>query len=149
MVASGIGLLLLGTRKSHLRLEGKILKVRTYPLEDRATAVVADFRVHNPSEVLFVVRDLEAELETADGKRIEAGIFAEIDAERLFRYYPLIGQKYNPTLVARDRIKPGETLDRMVALRVDLPESEVQARRNLRIRIIDVDRIARPVIAER
>jgi hypothetical protein len=57
----------------------------------------------------------------------------------LFQFYPVLGQKFNDTLRARDKIGARQSMDRMVAVRFELPESAVAARKNLRVRIEDVD----------
>ena len=33
------------------------------------------------------------------------------------RTYPVLGKKYNPNLMIRQKINPGETIDRMVSVR--------------------------------
>jgi hypothetical protein len=64
---------------------------------------------------------------------------SEVDAARLFEYFPLLGQKYNDSLIARTRLEPHRTLDRMIAAKFEIPEAQLQARKGLRIRIEDVD----------
>lgn len=126
-------------RGAHLRLEGSIGKVRTLALPDSSTVLVIDFRVRNVADYPFVVRRVEVFLETAAGRTLEGFVISEPDAVRLFQYYPVLGQKYNPTLVARTRIGPRESLDRMIAARVEAPEEVVLERKGLRLRVEDVD----------
>jgi hypothetical protein len=126
-------------RGAHLELKGSIGKVRTLPLPDGSTVVVIDFRLKNIADYPFVVRRVDVWLDAADGRSLQGAVASEPDAERLFTYYPILGQKYNSTLVARTRFAPKESLDRMVAARFELPEEAVLERRNLRIRVEDVD----------
>ena len=47
-----------GTKSAHLELTGKILKVRSIPLEGGSSLVVVDFRVTNPSGIPFETREV-------------------------------------------------------------------------------------------
>ena len=62
-----------------------------------------------------------------------------MDATRLFEGLPLLGQKYNDTLVIRDKIPSQASMDRMVAARFEAPESKLESRKRFLIRIEDVD----------
>ncbi len=126
-------------RGAHLSLEGRIGRVRTLGLPDGSSVLVADFRVRNTAEYPFVVRQVQIFVETAEGRTLEGAVASEVDASALFQYYPLLGPRYNPTLLARTRIEPHQSLDRMIAARFEAPEEQLQARRGLRIRIEDVD----------
>ncbi len=144
----GVGLAALGLlialifwmqRGAHLRLEGKIGRVRTLALPDGSSVLIADFRVRNAADYPFVVRQVQIFLETADGRTLEGAVASEVDASALFQYYPILGPRYNPTLVARTRIEPRQSLDRMVAARFEIAEEQIETRRGMRIRIEDVD----------
>jgi hypothetical protein len=113
--------------------------VRTKGIDNENTIAILDFRLSNPSDVQFIVRDVVVTIDTADGKAMEGDTVAEVDAERLFQYYPVLGQKYNPTLMIRSKVNPGQTLDRMIAVRFPTSEQQVQDRKSLRIRIREVD----------
>jgi len=78
-------------------------------------------------------------MESRDGKTVEGMNVAEVDARRVFSYYGSLGQKYNDTLVIKEKIAPKQTLDRMLAARFDLPESQINQRARLRLRVEDVD----------
>lgn len=147
LVALGIGLaiaLAIGAgalwinRGSHLALEGSVQKVR-FQGQDASTAVIADFRAANTSDVPFVVRDVLVIVVDANGKDVEGTTVADSDAARFLDYYKQLGPKYNDSLKVKDRISAKQSVDRMIAARFDLPEAQVQARKNLRIRIEDVD----------
>jgi hypothetical protein len=51
-----------GNKGAHLELDGRILHVRTLALNPKATIVIVDFREVNPSDVTFIVKDVEIKL---------------------------------------------------------------------------------------
>ena len=108
-------------------------------MDENSSVAVIDFRVENASDVLVVVGDVMATLEEPGGKTAEGAVVAEMDAQRLFQYYPILGQKYLDTLKMHDRLKPRETLDRMIAVRFEIPQARLDARKNLKRRVEDVD----------
>lgn len=144
----GIGLVLIAVaiiwvfwmqRGAHIELRGSIQKVRVIAPDEAGTVAIIDFRFRNTSDYPFQVRDIQAFVTTANGNEVEGQVVADVDAQRLFQYYPQIGQKYNPALLARSRIAGGESVDRMITVRFELPETEFQKRRQLRIHIREVD----------
>jgi hypothetical protein len=100
---------------------------------------VIDFRVDNASDVLVVVGDVTASVEEPGGKTAEGAVASEMDAQRLFQYYPILGQKYLDTLKMHDRLQPQQVLDRMIAVRFEIPQARLDARKNLKLRVEDVD----------
>jgi hypothetical protein len=126
-------------RGSHLELEGSIQKVRLLSVEPASTIAVLDFRFVNTSNYLFIVREVAVSLEDREGRFFDGAVVSEVDAQRLFQYYPILGQKYNPSLVVRTRIAPRQSMDRMLAVRFEVPEKQLQERRRLKIRVEDVD----------
>ncbi len=139
VVAIAVAGILFMQRGSHVELAGSVLKVRTAPLADNSSVAVLDFRFVNPSKLPFVVRTVTVLLEDKDGNQYEGQPIAEVDAKRLFAGVPLLGQKYNDTLVMRDKIPAGAAQDRMIAARFEAPESKLEARKRFVIRIEDVD----------
>jgi len=138
-MAVAVGLLLYTTRGANIQLRGRILKVRTLPVEGGSCVAVIDFRFVNPSDYPFVVRRVDVYLEDKAGSRVESSPISEIDARRLFEYYPILGQKFNDTLTIRTKIYAKQSMDRMVAVRFDIPESEFMGRKGLSVRVEDVD----------
>lgn len=126
-------------RGAHIEVTGKFLKVRTAPLDAHSSVLVIDFRVTNPADYPFEVRDINVALEDASGNKSDGMTISASDAERLFAGVPLLGQKYNPPLTLRDKIGPHQTQDRMVAIRFDMPDTELDKRKSLVIRIDEVD----------
>lgn len=138
-VALGVAALLFFTRGEHIELEGSIQKVRTQAQADGSTLVVADFRFINTSNYPFVVESVTVSVVEPDGNAHEGFTVPEVDARRLFEYYPLLGQKYNETLTLRTSVPPRASMDRMVAARFELPEDRIKGRKELRIRVEDVE----------
>ena len=126
-------------RGSHLELKGSILKVRTAPMDENSSVAVIDFRFANTSDVPFVVRTVDVTMEDKEGKTYQGEAVSEVDAKRLFQFYPLLGQKYNDSLLMRDRIPPRAAQDRMIAIRLQMPVARMDARKAFTIRIEDVD----------
>jgi hypothetical protein len=127
-------------RGSRLELPGKVLKVRTAPLDEHSSVVVIDFRVTNSSDVLFMVRSVSVEMEDSQGKNYVGSIAADMDVKPLFEGVPLLGQKYNATLLIRQTIPPHTSTDRMVAARFQAPDDMLQTRKRFIVRIEEMDR---------
>lgn len=134
-----VGVLLYWNRGAHIELKGSIQKVRTLASDESSAVVIADFRFVNPADYPFVVRKVDVFLEDATGQTLEGMVVSDIDAKRLFEYYPALGQKYNPSLVMNAKIAPHASLDRMIAAQFKIAETKAQARKSLRIRVEDVD----------
>lgn len=126
-------------RGAHVELRGSVQKVRTLALDENSSAAMIDFRVVNPSDYPFVVREASITLLEPGGKTFAGTIIADVDARRLFEYYPALGPKYNDSLVIKTKVSPRQTLDCMLAVRFDIPEKQLQARQGLRIRIEEID----------
>lgn len=140
VVAIVLGFTFWGTSRARLNLEGKILKVRTLATDDKNAIIVVDFRVQNQSaKQVFVVKDAVVVVNTADGKQVEGDTIARTDVNRVLDYYKILGPKFNETLIMRDKVAGGQTMDRMVASTVALPEADVENRKSITLRLHDVD----------
>jgi hypothetical protein len=126
-------------RGGHIDLQGKFLKSRTAPLDDNASVGVIDFRVTNPADYAFVANTVTVAMEDKSGKQTDGQTISEIDARRVFDAIPLLGQKFNNTLIARDSVPPHGTLDRMVSARFEVPDSALQARKRFVVKIAEID----------
>jgi hypothetical protein len=113
--------------------------VRTAALDEDSSIAVLDFRITNPSDVLFEVRTVTVELEDAAGKSYLGQDVSEMDAKRLFEGLPILGEKYNNTLMMRERIGAHASQDRMIAARFQAPVSLLEARKRFVLRIEEVD----------
>ena len=127
------------TEGAHLRLEGKILKVRVLPLGGDASLVVLDFRATNPSNVPFVANSVTRHLDPATGDAVDGRTASKVNIENIFKYEKLLGPKYNAVLSLQDRIAPHQTADLMAGARFELPEAAIDSRKMIRLRLEDVD----------
>jgi hypothetical protein len=137
IVAIAVAAMFYTQRGGHMELVGTIQKVRTLALDEKSSAAIIDFRVENPADYRWVVRQTSISMTNAKGQVLEGMSISDVDARRLFEYFPALGQKYNSSLLADTTIAPHATLDRMLAARFEVPESELQQRKNLDIRIED------------
>lgn len=135
-------------RGAHIQIKGAILKVRTLETDLNSSVAIIDFRFVNPSDYPFVVRTVEVLLQDGEGRIVEGSTVSDVDAGRLFQYFPLLGQKFNDSLVIRTRIEPRQSMDRMVAARFEIPLAELEARKRLQIRVEDVDGAVSEIIEE-
>ena len=126
-------------RGARIGLAGSILKVRTAPLDENSTIAVIDFRFANPGNVPFWVRSVSLVMEDKDSSQYEGKVISEVDAKRLFEALPLLGEKFNDTLVLRDKIPGHTSQDRMVAARFEAPEARINSRKRFLVRIEEVD----------
>jgi hypothetical protein len=136
LVVAGIFLMQRGDR---IELPGKILKVRTAPLDEDSSIAVIDFRITNPSNILFEVRTVTVEMDDNQGKSYLGQPVSEMDAKRLFEGLPVLGQKFNPTLIMRDRLGSHGSADRMIAARFQAPMALLDGRKRFVVRIEEVD----------
>ncbi len=148
MVAFGIGLAVIALavggiffmqRGDRIELPGKILKVRTAPLDEDSSIAVIDFRITNPSNILFEVRTVTVEMDDPQGRSYLGQPVSEMDAVRLFEGLPVLGQKFNPTLIMRERLGSHGSADRMIAARFQAPMALLDGRKRFIVRIEEVD----------
>lgn len=125
-------------RGAHMELRGSIQKVRTLAPDETGTVAIIDFRFRNTADYAFVVREIQAFATTPDGQEIEGQVISDVDARRLFEYYPTLGQKYNDTLLTRASIGGGHSVDRMLTVRFPIPESQFNQRKQLRIHLLEM-----------
>jgi hypothetical protein len=139
VVAVVLGFIWFGTKSAHLELTGNILKVRVVPAGEKASLVVVDFRVTNPSALPFVVSDVRIKVTTPDGNTVE-GVAASREAiEKVFDGQKLVGARFNDVLAVRDKVPPEKTLDRMTGARFELPASAIDNRKSIVLRVEDLD----------
>ena len=137
----GVALIMLMNRGQRVQVDGTILKVRTISVDDNASIAVVDFRMKNPSDVLFQVKQLTVVVTRADGTDEEGATMTEMDLDRVLDFYKATGPRFNPTFKLRDRLKPGEQLDRTAAGSFSIAEKSLLNRRNLVLKIQDADGI--------
>jgi hypothetical protein len=138
IIALAVGGVFLMQRGDRIELPGKILKVRTAPLDEGSSIAVIDFRITNPSNILFEVRNVTVEMDDNQGKTYLGQSVSEMDATRLFEGVPVLGPKFNPTLIMRERLGAHGSADRMIAARFQAPMTMLDGRKRFVVRIEEV-----------
>ena len=128
-----------GNKASHLELKGKVIKARNGSLDEMGSVSVLDFRLENPSDVRFVVRQVKVTLEKADGSKVEGQLTSKTDLKQLFEYNKFLGKPYNDTLSIKDQIGAHQQVDRMVAARFELPLKDLESSKSIVLWIQDLD----------
>jgi hypothetical protein len=149
VIAVAVGGIFYMQRGAHMVLPGKVLKVRTAPLDENSSIAVLDFRVTNPADYTFMAKAVTVVLEDAAGSQTEGVTSSEMDAERVLAGIPLLGQQYNQSLKERDKIMPHATRDFMVAARFEVPEAKLEARKRFLVRILEVDGVVSEFVEQK
>ena len=140
-----IGLLVIGVaiwavlykqQGAHIDPKGSILKVRTLKLDANSSAAVAEVRLTNDSDYPLVARTIEMSAVTKTD--VPGNIVAELDVKQLFKYYPVLGEQYNPVLKAREKVPPHGSIDREVCAQFQIPVEELDQRKDLIVRVEDI-----------
>ncbi len=139
LIAAGVGYYSYTQRGNLLEPTGRVLHVRSVPLDPTTAVLVVDFAITNPSDREMVIRSITVLLHQKDGTAPEGIPIAATDLPTLFRYHQAeLGALANAPLRDRDRIAPHQTLLTSTGVRFDLPESAVQSRQDLEVVIEDV-----------
>ena len=139
VIAIAVALILSSTKGSHLVLNGKVMKVRTGALSDDDSIAVMDLRMENPSNLAFVVRQVEVTLEKKDGSMADGLVVSKGDLKQLFQYNRFLGDQYNDSLTIKDQIAPHATVDRMLAARFEVKKGDLEAAKAIHVSIQDMD----------
>jgi hypothetical protein len=138
-VAIAVVVIVVGNKGSHLQLEGKILKVRTGSLGEGNSIAVMDFRVENPSDRPFVVRNVEISLEKENGESVDGVTVSKADLKQMFQYNRFLGDQYNEGLGMKDTIAPHSMVDRMVASHFEVSDQDLEKAKAVHLSIQDMD----------
>jgi hypothetical protein len=148
LIMFGVGILLVtgavfgilsSNKGSHLVLKGKILKTRTGALSDRDSILILDLRLENPSDVPFVVRQVEVSIDKPDGSTAQAAMISKMDLHQLFQFNRFLGDQYNDSLSIKDKVPPHASVDRMIAARFDVPIKDLEGSKQMHLSIQDLD----------
>jgi hypothetical protein len=149
VVAVALGLTLLSNRGARIIMQGSIQKVRLQKIDEANTVAVVEFRLNNPSDYPFTVKNAQLVLEDAKGERIEGDVFRQTDLGRFFDFYQgTLGPRYNPSVYVGDKIGSKQGGDRMIAASFPRDEAALGARKRLVIRLEAVNGIVPTEIAE-
>jgi hypothetical protein len=141
-----IGLLVIGIaiwtvfykqQGAHIDPKGSVLKVRTLKLDDNSSAAVVDIRLTNNADYPVVARSIEMSVVTAKGP-VEGNMIAAVDVKDLFKNFPILGDAYNPILVAREKVPPHSSIDREVCAQFNIPVQDLDARKDLVVGVEDI-----------
>ena len=138
-VGLGVYFFYTGSSDSRLSVTGDILKVRSVEISPRNTFLMMDFRIRNTSSVIFGLRDATLYVTLADGKEKEGQTVSRPDIDTIFKFTPLAGPKYNQVLAMSDRIPGKVAIDRMVGAMFTNTGEEIDARKSVRLHLIDLD----------
>jgi hypothetical protein len=139
VIALAVGGIFVMQRGDRMQLPGKILKVRTAALDEDSSIAVIDFRMENPSNILFEVRTVTLEMDDNQGKSYLGQTVSEMDTQGLFDAIPALGPKFNKSLVMRERLGAHGSADRMIAARFQAKVDMLDGRKRFVVRIEEVD----------
>ena len=137
VIGVGIWAVLYKQQGAHIDPKGSILKVRTLKLDANSSAAIAEVRLTNDSDYPLVARTIEASAVTRKAD-VPGNIVAEFDVKELFKYYPVLGEQYNPVLKAREKVPPHSSIDREVCAQFTVPVEELDNRKDLIVRVEDI-----------
>jgi hypothetical protein len=129
------------TKGSHLELKGQVIKARTGALDDTHSIAILDFRVGNPSDIPFVVRQVWVTVEKADGEKLRGDMVSKRDVNQVFQYNKFLGVQYNDALSIKDEVKPHGQIDRMVAASFPLSQADLEKSKTIDLWVQDMDGI--------
>ena len=121
------------------RIDGTITNVRTLAMDENAAVAIVDFEGSNGSDILFVVDDREIVVVDENGIPHEGSTIGAFDLEQLFKYFTALGEMTNEPLLASAKLAPGDTVEGVIAARFEISKDEIDARRELILRVTDVD----------
>jgi hypothetical protein len=126
-------------RGSQIRLDSRILKTRLIPADDASTLAVIEVRITNPSNIKFVVRNVQPKVILADRTELDGIPVAQVDLDRVLDALKIHGPRYNPVLKARDSFTSSWQGDRTVAATFPRSAAEIERRKGFVIEVEDVD----------
>jgi hypothetical protein len=138
-ITIAVVVILSANKGAHLELIGKIMKVRTGALGPGNSIAVMDFRVENPSDRPFIVRNVVINLEKQNGEMEEGVTISKADLKQLFQYNRFLGDQFNEGLGLQDAIAPHSTVDRMVAAHFEESDEDLEKGKAVHVSIQDVD----------
>ncbi|HME06557.1 MAG TPA: hypothetical protein VKG25_05885 [Bryobacteraceae bacterium] len=139
VIAVSIFLVFSTTKGAHLELKGKALKVRTGELDEKSCAALLDVRLENPSNILFVVREVTVKLDLKDGSTADGIMVPRMNVKQMLEYNKFLGAQYNDILTIQDKVPAHQTIDRMIAVTFAVPFHDLDSAKAIRLNIEDLD----------
>jgi hypothetical protein len=140
LVGIGITLFLVleNNKGSRMILEGKILAVNVIKFDEKSSGILVNFRITNPADFPYVTEEGRLEVELADKSKPEIQPVAASSVDQMLAYSPST-PRLNEALLPRTKLKPKQTVDRMLAFRTDTPADALEGRKALRLTIEEAD----------
>lgn len=139
VVAIALAVILYGTKGSHLEIKPEIIKIRMGVIDERNTAAVLDIRLENVSDIPFVVREVTVTAEQPNGEKVEGNIISKSDFKQLLEYNKFLGKQFNEGFSIKDKVPPHQKIDRMVAVRFEIPQADLEKAKQIRLWIQEMD----------
>ncbi|HEY4363651.1 MAG TPA: hypothetical protein VGN17_21980 [Bryobacteraceae bacterium] len=139
IVGVAVSFVWFGNVSSHLVLKGTILTVRAVDTSDGGSIGVVDFRLKNPTNVPFVVKQVELTVDPASGDAPKSFLISKSDVGAVFEVHPDIGPKFHDVLSLQDKIGPNQTTDWMISAKFEIPAAVIKNRKAIHLHIEDVD----------
>ncbi len=139
VIAVSIFLVFSTTKGAHLELIGKVLKLRTGELDENSCAALLDVRLQNPSNILFVVREVTVQLELKNGSTADGIMVPRMNVKQMLEYNKFLGAQYNDILTIQDKVPPHQTIDRMIAVTFPVPFKDLDSAKAIKLNIEDLD----------
>jgi hypothetical protein len=77
-------------------------------------------------------------IDLKDGGSVTGNVLGKADLMGTFKYFPLLGEKYNEALAVGDEIPPHSKADRMISASFDVPLAQMDSRKKVTLRVEDV-----------
>lgn len=138
VIAIAVAGILFMQRGAHMALPGKITRVRTIGSDAASSVALVDIEFTNSSDYLWVVGEISVTFEDAQGNQFDGRVASLIDAQRLFDASGSLGS-FHPPLGTGSQIPPHDSRQHTLAAQFDAPESVLQARKHLKVRIDEVN----------
>ena len=121
------------------RIDGAITEVRTLAMDQNASVAIVDFEGANTSNILFVVDDREIIVVDENGIPYEGSTISAFDLKQLFKFFTGLGEMKNEPLLRSTKLAPGDRVQGVIAARFEISKDQIDARRELILRVTDVD----------
>ena len=120
------------------RIEGEILQVRTLGMDQNSSVAIVDFKGENTAKYPLIVGSRFLVVTDSNGRVHEGDTTSVYDLEKLFQYFPALGAAGNEPVIDKTRLEPGDKIQGMIAARFEIPKHELDMRRQITVRIVDV-----------
>lgn len=121
--------------QSTAHLTGQIYRVSVIGMDQEASAAVVHFKLVNPSNREFWVRDRQIRVSTEDGRTLSGRVFKMRDLDKLYKYFPALGTRVDALFKHGVTVPSGESEMYVVGARFEVPKHVLDARGSMTLRI--------------